>query len=237
MLHALLAGGLAAVLSACASVQPTEDAQPQRRVGQTVEIGREASAPVGGVIFGQFDYRAAIRAVAQDNYQRQVLNAVIRVNAGQPLFRSLVGGSREGWCSANPTYFTIIGAEARSACFLDGQGRGSQIGRTGRFSEAYVVNTAVGTELSVDIPYRIDEIAAGGGFRYELIYQGFDRGVVRVTYREFVDSMARPAFQQDLSYTLEPGGRPTTVSFRSVRLEILSADNNSIRYRVLSAFQ
>jgi hypothetical protein len=72
-----------------------------------------------------------------------------------------------------------------------------------------------------------------GGFQYELLYQGVAENVVRILYREFIDDRVRPAFQQDLSYTLAPEG-PTEVSFRSTRLRIHSADNNSIRYEILS---
>ena len=52
-------------------------------------------------------------------------------------------------------------------------------------------------------------------------------------YREYIDDLARPAFQQDLSYTLAAEG-PTEVSFRGTRFRILSADNNKIRYELLS---
>ena len=78
---------------------------------------------------------------------------------------------------------------------------------------------------------------AGSGSRTELLYQGLDRGVVRLSFREFVNELARPAFTQELTYTLEPGGRATTISFRRVRIEILSASNNEIRYRVIAGFE
>lgn len=228
----LLAAGF---VVGCASVQPTADNQPVHRVGQTVEVGREASASVGSVVYGQFNYRAVTRAVLQEPIERQVGLYTLRGNAGQPLIRTIVSGGREGWCSPNPLLFQF--GDARSACFFDPASSGMQVGRTGRFNAVYIVGTLAGMEFSVDTPYRVEEIALAGGFRFELIYQGVDRGVVRIAYREFNDSMARPAFQQDLSYTLETGGRPTPVSFRTVRLEILAADNNTIRYRVLSGFQ
>lgn len=75
--------------------------------------------------------------------------------------------------------------------------------------------------------------AAMGGFRYELLYQGISGNVVSLLYREYIDDLARPAFQQNLTYTLTPEG-PTEVSFRETRIRILSADNNRIRYEVLS---
>ena len=71
----------------------------------------------------------------------------------------------------------------------------------------------------------------GSGFKYELLYQGLSSGVVSILYREYVDNLARPAFQQDLLYTLQPGA-PTEVSFRTVRMTIHSADNNGIGYTI-----
>jgi hypothetical protein len=70
-----------------------------------------------------------------------------------------------------------------------------------------------------------------GGFKYKLLYQGISAGVVSILYREYLGSLVRPAFQQDLSYTLRPDG-PTDISFRTIQLRIESADNNTIVYAV-----
>jgi hypothetical protein len=87
----------------------------------------------------------------------------------------------------------------------------------------------------VAIPYTVQDVAGPRGFKYELVYQGFERGVIKITYREYANDIARPAFQQDLSYTLEKG--TTAVSFRNIKMEIYGADNNGIRYRVLTPFK
>lgn len=47
-------------------------------------------------------------------------------------------------------------------------------------------------------------------------------------------NMARPAFAQNVVYEVK--SFPTTVTFRSVQLEILGIDNNSITYRMLKGF-
>lgn len=72
------------------------------------------------------------------------------------------------------------------------------------------------------------------GFKYELLYQGFSRNTLKLVYREFNNDLARPAFFQDASYDVEKF--PITVTFRTVRIEILSADNNQLVYKVLSGF-
>lgn len=122
-------------------------------------------------------------------------------------------------------------------CFFDPASETLGSRQIGRFQEAQVAGTIRRTEVAVDMPYRIEDAMAGTGSRIELLYQGLDRGVVRLSFREFVNNLARPAFAQELTYTLEPGGRPTIISFRRARIEVLSASNNEIRYRVMAAFE
>ncbi len=73
----------------------------------------------------------------------------------------------------------------------------------------------------------------GEGFKAELIYEGVATGVLRLLYREFSESLARPAFQQELTYTMDREG-PTIVGFRSLNIEVESAENSGIQYRVVS---
>lgn len=209
----------AAATAACSTAPPADIAQPRQRVGQNVEVGADATAPVGGVIFSQFDYQVVRRAVLQDSYSF----SQVRLRPGDLLYPAITVGGRQGWC-------------AGVLCFYDGRPATTEIGYTGRFNRMNFGHAVAGDSV-VDIGYKVEEVPMGRGFRYDLLYQGFDRGVVRVTYREFNDSLARPAFQQDLSYTLNASNRPTQVSFRNVRLEITGADNNAIRYRVLTPFQ
>ena len=82
----------------------------------------------------------------------------------------------------------------------------------------------------------VQSVGIGTGSRMELFYQGRDRSGVRLSYREFVNDMARPAFTQDTVYDIMPGPG-TIITFRQVRLEVLAADSQRIRYRVLSSFQ
>ena len=67
----------------------------------------------------------------------------------------------------------------------------------------------------------------------EILYNGRSGTTLRLSYREFVRDMARPAFTQDLTYDIRDD---RVVGFRGARLEVLDANNTSIRYRVLSSF-
>jgi len=71
--------------------------------------------------------------------------------------------------------------------------------------------------------------------KIHVIYQGVNKGSIKISFREFYDGVARPAFTQDISYDLIPGGE-TIVAFKGMRLKVISADNEKIKYVVLNYF-
>ncbi len=66
-------------------------------------------------------------------------------------------------------------------------------------------------------------------FRQELIYNGRSKDTIKVSYREFKDDFARPAFQQDLSYDLSDSKE---IGFRGAIIEVLEATNTYIKFIV-----
>jgi len=73
-------------------------------------------------------------------------------------------------------------------------------------------------------------------FEKIILYQGIANGVINISYRELQNNMARPAFTQSIQYEINKNG-PTQIAFKGARIEVLSADNTSIRYRVLKPFR
>lgn len=80
------------------------------------------------------------------------------------------------------------------------------------------------------IPAKQQEIQAESGYKnFEVIYSGISDTAMQFTYREFTpDNMARPAFFQDLTYSL--GSK--SLRFRGFKIQVLSASNESIRFIV-----
>lgn len=69
------------------------------------------------------------------------------------------------------------------------------------------------------------------GMRYELIYTGCIGDNITMVYREYTaDDMARPAFSQNLSYSI----KQRRIRFQNLSIEIISADNEKIKFKVLS---
>ncbi|MEW5801088.1 MAG: hypothetical protein AB1847_03180 [bacterium] len=69
-----------------------------------------------------------------------------------------------------------------------------------------------------------------GSFKAELIYTGKMDNIIRISYREYIDNMARPAFSQELRYDLSEGNE---ISFQSLRMKVLEATNTKITIQVI----
>ncbi|MCY1260040.1 hypothetical protein D9M68_100210 [compost metagenome] len=67
-------------------------------------------------------------------------------------------------------------------------------------------------------------------YKKELIYSGISGATIELNYREFRQGFAAQAFYQSVKYDL---AQSKTVQFQNFMLEVISADNNQIKYRVV----
>ena len=72
-------------------------------------------------------------------------------------------------------------------------------------------------------------------FKYVVLYQGVSKGSMKVSFREFIKDMARPAFTQDISYDLEADGT-TVIAFKGLRIKVEKATSSSVTYSVVKPF-
>ncbi|MFI5335966.1 MAG: hypothetical protein ACHQ5A_04235 [Opitutales bacterium] len=81
---------------------------------------------------------------------------------------------------------------------------------------------------------RVKRLAlADDAFQQTLIYSGKNGNKVRLGYREFSNSVARPAFNNDVEYDLTES---TVIGYKGARVEIIEATNEFIRYKVIQNF-
>lgn len=80
-------------------------------------------------------------------------------------------------------------------------------------------------------PFKSGRIYQKGSFKAEIVYNGKSQDTIRLSYREYHDDFARPAFYQDLSYDLSES---RTIGFRNMKIEVLEATNSDIRFIVRS---
>lgn len=70
-------------------------------------------------------------------------------------------------------------------------------------------------------------------FKQEFIYNGKVGSSLKFIYREYINDMARPAFNQDLQYDLNESN---VIGFKGLRIEVIKATNTNIQYKILSSF-
>jgi len=80
-------------------------------------------------------------------------------------------------------------------------------------------------------PTGYQTIATEDSFKEELIYTGRSDNIINVSYREYKQNFARPAFYQELHYDL---GKSNIIVFRNYRIKVLDANNEQITFKVLA---
>ncbi|MCR5613848.1 hypothetical protein [Treponema sp.] len=92
-----------------------------------------------------------------------------------------------------------------------------------------------GSKFIPDTDYEMTEIIAPeeNSFQQTLLYTGRENNIIKFSYREFSDDMARPSFTVDVQYDLN---QSKEISFRQAKIEVIKATNSSITYKVLSNF-
>jgi hypothetical protein len=68
-------------------------------------------------------------------------------------------------------------------------------------------------------------------FSKELIYSGVANGIIHISYREYVDNLARQAFYQDLQYEYKP---EMLMMFQDYVLKIYEANSEGIKFSVIN---
>ena len=94
------------------------------------------------------------------------------------------------------------------------------------------------TDLEKQITYSLRQTPptySADSFKYVALYQGKSANKIKISFREFKDDMARPAFTQDIEYQLSPNGT-TTIGFKGLRINVIKATNVDITYSVVKDF-
>lgn len=87
-----------------------------------------------------------------------------------------------------------------------------------------------------DIEYELEsqERLTKNSYQQTLIYNGRTGESISIGYREFSGNIARPAFSNEVTYDL---GESNVIGYKGARIEVMQADNTTIKYKVLEGFQ
>lgn len=78
-----------------------------------------------------------------------------------------------------------------------------------------------------------ESVLTNDSFRRTLLYSGKVGNKLKISYREFSNDMARAAFSTDVEYDLSESN---IIGYSGARLEVISATNTEITYKVLKHF-
>lgn len=108
-------------------------------------------------------------------------------------------------------------------------------GNTGAFTSYGYLFKPNDSTLKTTIKYKVVQTPPTLGtdsFKYEALYQGRAGNKIKISFREFKDDTARPAFTQDVDYELDNNGE-TIVGFKGLRIKVAKATNMDISYSVI----
>lgn len=88
-------------------------------------------------------------------------------------------------------------------------------------------------ENTANFERRNKPVLSSDSFQQTLIYSGKVGDKINIGYREFSNSMARPAFNNDVEYDLNSS---RVIGYKGARLKVIEATNEYIKYKVLRNF-
>ena len=210
----------------CATTPPAIPAR--HTVGAMPEMNRFSAADVGSAIYAEFDYIKQSGARLIQGYDSGYFLGRVLVPA-----REFLEVRGDQFCTTTRAYRDPLVGPYDIVCLKDRD-------KDGQFDAIRVPNILLGKwrDLAQPLPYRTSNLVdEATGIKLELIYQGRAGDVIKVTYREYVDNLVRPAFQQEVQYTLKNNSEPTEISFKGARITVFEASNNQIVYKVTRGFE
>lgn len=92
--------------------------------------------------------------------------------------------------------------------------------------------------LDKPLPYLIKQNVTYNedSFKYQALYQGKIKDKIKISFREFYDNKARPAFTQDIEYQLNKN-KPTIIGFKGLRIKVIKATNLNIKYTIINDYK
>ena len=177
----------------------------------------------------------------------------VKVNQtlSETIKQSLMNNRHSGTITINPGIYKKTSEDANGSFFPDPYGTfnfiagtvkctcGVYVPHDGKKSPVmFTYHTTIGATgfefgvNQIDITKTISEVWSTDSFKKELVYGGLSQKTISISYREFSDGTARPAFTQDLKYDLSEGDE---IGFRGARFQVIKASNTVLKYKVTKA--
>jgi len=146
-------------------------------------------------------------------------------------FKKPVQGTLKKWAKIGQDNINTMCFPSSSLCLSDPQ-------NTGSFTHFGIGAQVGSTTLDKPARYRItssEPVIREDSFKYTALYQGKTQNSIKISFREFKNDMARPAFTQDIDYELNADGG-ATIGFKGLRIEVIKATNMDLTYKVIKDY-
>ena len=216
---------MVAVISGCASVQPyqsTESASTEHVVEQTPQIGEVETSTVGSTMVRVKDYYVSTT-------EMNTLK-IVSLPVGDKFWQGVSVGQEypiTGIMKRNGIEYLLAGCSALQGALTCVHVNPVTLVSEGWGNSLFFGGKGAGAKYKREV---IEEVSSSSGFtNFELVYSGVSNNVLRLKYREFSpDDLAKPAFFQDLSYSMDD----SSVFFKNIEIDVLEANNRLIKYVV-----
>lgn len=234
----------AALLSACSTVSPAEPASAAEThiLQKNFTVGELKSASVGETMLSLKDYyekdRRTVWSIGQPVTLRVGLGSMVLIPGDYTALRKVdEDGTAYDAVEIKVHPFELTTLKPSKAItpmmfFIGDTGRIARAG--GGLGISMVVSDLDPADFRASRGKRTDVDAKRRYTNFELLYAGMAPGAVHLTYREYAPTdTAHPSQVQDLTYNLSD----KSIRFKDILIDIESADNQSIRFRVKSVPQ
>lgn len=185
--------------------------------------GIDSTASVGNTVFERSKYRAMEAVEIDRRVQAKIIFARVDLMPGTQLMK-IESKTKFKACAA--ATMEAFSAKLYSGCLMDDDG-------DGKFDRVAGNEVQGGKKLDEPIAYKPSEFVdlAPGSLKQTVIYLGSTKDTLRLSYREFVNDMARPAFTEEYTFPLATT-YPQPVAFKDVKLTVTGIDGAGLHYRV-----
>ncbi|WP_294394332.1 hypothetical protein [uncultured Sphingomonas sp.] len=212
-----------ALVLACSALTASM-AHAEVREGTIPEAGVDRIAAVGTNVLEKFHYAVVPAFQVSEAVQATVLLANVDIPAGAKLLSTNSRKVLKACYFPDPAraWHTMM-----NGCLIDDN-------RDGYFDRVAGTNIQGGKKLDHPVSYKESEISvpqADGNYKQYVIYLGTMNATLRLSYREFINDMARPAFTEDYTFPLTDK-YPQAVAFKDVKLVVTNIDGEGLHYRL-----
>lgn len=213
-------------LSACALALASSASAQEIRDKVIPPIGTAAVAAVGEPVYEHSHLSVVQGYQISEGFSGKNIFATVTVEAGE---KFIAIPSKTALKACHAASFEAFARKQYDACLIDDDGNGT-------FDRYGANEVQGGKKLPKPLAYTKTDVvqATTDAIKQTVTYLGATKDTLRLSYREFINDMARPAFTEEYSFPIG-ATFPQKVAFKGVKLNVTAIDGEGIHYEVTAA--